>query len=62
MIQNTKYEDNNKSFFLLGKSSIVINRIVIGKKLIDNIFDRAAGIKKIADKGQLLKIKDIESR
>ena len=62
MIQNTKYDDNNKSFFLLGKSSIAINKIVIGKKLRDNNLDRVAGIKKNEDRGQLLKIKYIESR
>jgi len=59
---NTKYDDNNKIFFLLGKSNTGIIRIVIGKNITDNACEKNAGIKKIEEIGQLLKIKYIESR
>ena len=57
-----KQDESNNVFFLLDKSDTAIMRIVIGKNPIDNGCEKSARIKEIEEKGQLLKIKQIESR
>ncbi len=62
MTMNAKYDDSNKIFFLLGKSNNAIKGIVIGRNPRDSECENTAEVKEIGDKGQLLKIKYIESR
>lgn len=59
---SAKYDDNDKIFFLLGKSDNAINGIVIGKSPIDSGCESIVDVKEIGEKNHLLKIRYIESR
>jgi len=62
MTMSAKYDDSNKIFFLLGKSSNAIKGIVIGNNPRVSGCENTAEVKEIEEIGQLLKIKYIESR
>ena len=62
MPMRAKYDDSNKIFFLLGKSTNAIKRILNGKNPKVSGCENVAQVKENADKGQLLNIKYIESR
>ena len=62
MTKSAKYDDSNKIFFLLGKSSNAIKGIVIGNNPRVSGCENTAEVKEIEEIGQLLKIKYIESR